>query len=1073
MQANNLQKPYKKSIAFLLLPFAFLLFLTQSLQAQEGTQTTIKGKVIALKTGDPLTGASVNIEGSTNTVITNDKGEFNITTYKKLPLVLSISFVGYQTKPARVTGAEAITVVLSESSGQLADVAVVGYGTQRRKDITGSIASIPKENLQQVTPSFDNLLQGAVAGVNVTQSSGQPGATASIRIRGGNSLSFGNDPLYVIDGFIYYNDNGLTNLSPAAGTGVTGVSSNGLSTINPGDIETIDVLKDASATAIYGSRGANGVVIITTKKGTKGSNNISYTGSYGSQKVDKVISVLNGPQWAKVFDDLYKATPSIQAGLANNKRLIDSLGAAGVTNNWPGAVLRTGNTQNHQLSIYGGDDKSRYSIQGNYFSQKGNVTSTDFKRYSARFNYEKNFTSKIKIATSIFGSNSEENKLTGSAYNDIGFSNSFSSLYIANPLQAIRDGNNNYNTQLQPALNSTINTINGQQFTDNPVLAIQSTNNNTKLNRLLGNFSAEYKIDKQITFKTTFGTDILNTKLNYFAPSYTSAGNNNGTITGSGSIGTINYLGWLNENIITWDHSFNNTHFLNVLAGFTTQYQKSENTFLAGQSFPSDALTYNNLYLATTNKVTGSGEAKQTWDSWLGRVNYSFKHRYNLTITGRFDGASPTGSNNKWGFFPSAGFSWNVADEPFLKKFDETISNLKLRITAGKAGNANFPPYSSIATINSNGYYFGSTLTPFNGLSPSQPSNASLTWETTTQYNAGADVGLFNNRILLTADVYYKKTTNLFVSGGGLIPLSTGYASVAENIGSLDNKGFELSLTTENIKSTNFNWKSTVLFAKNASKILSLGPGKSFQPVAPTGQVSPVIVKVGLPAGTFWGYSTDGLLTTADVYGAAPVPKLTGVSQVTGDRKYLHANGNTGPAITTADKHSLGSAQPKFTASITNTLTYNNFDVSFLFQGSYGNKIFNLLQQQLEKTTTTGNVSTALLNRWDSVANPNGRFPKVVNAPVVQVQDTYIEDGSYIRLKIITVGYNFPKHIAEKLGAKQVRVSLAAQNLITITSYTGTNPEANFYDQNNLQPGIDYGVYPSYKTYLVGLSVTF
>ncbi|MDP9042457.1 MAG: SusC/RagA family TonB-linked outer membrane protein, partial [Bacteroidota bacterium] len=890
------------------------------------------------------------------------------------------------------------------------------------------------------SPSFDNLLQGAVAGVVVTQSSGQPGATATIRIRGGNSLSFGNDPLYVIDGFIYYNDNSLTNLAPGSGTvpSVTGVSSNGLSTINPSDIESIDVLKDASATAIYGSRGANGVVIITTKKGTKGSNNISYSASYGTQTAGKTLSVLNGPQWAKLFDDLYSATPNIQTGLAANKKLIDSLGTAGVNGNWTAAALRTGSIQNHQLTLYGGDEKSRYSISGNYFNQNGIVLGTDFTRYSARVNYEKNYSANFRVATSIFGSNSTEDKLTGTAYNGIGFGNAFSSLYTNNPLQKVYNPDGSYNTTAEPAINPTLNTISGQQFSDNSIQDITSTINQTKLSRILGNISGEYKITNDLSLKSTFGADLLNTKLNYYAPSYTNLGNNGGTITGSGSVGTINYSGWLNENTITYDHAFKDKHFLNVLAGFTTQYQKSEIAFLAGQTFPSDATTYNNLYNASANKVVGSGEALQTRNSWLGRVSYSFEHKYNITVTGRADGASPAGVNKKWGFFPSVGFSWNVSDEGFFDKFSKTVNSLKLRLTAGTVGNANFPAYSSLATITSYGYYFGSPLTGTNGLAPSQLSNPDLTWETTAQYDAGIDLGLLSRRVVLTADVYYKKTTNLFVSGSGLIPLSSGYSSASENIGSLENKGVEITLNTENVRNKDFIWRSTLIYATNANKILNLGPSQSFFPVAPTGQVSPVIVKVGLPVGTFWGYSTAGLLTSADTYGSKSVPKLSGVSQVTGDRKYVDVNGDG--VVTTADKHDLGSAQPKFTASLSNSFTYKDFDLSFFFQASFGNKIFNLLQQQLEKTTTTSNVSTVLIDRWDSVSNPNGRFPKVVNAPVVQVADIYIEDGSYLRLKNITLGYNFPKGIASKILAKQVRIYVSAQNLFTITNYKGLDP---------------------------------
>ncbi len=539
-----------------------------------------------------------------------------------------------------------------------------------------------------------------------------------------------------------------------------------------------------------------------------------------------------------------------------------------------------------------------------------------------------------------------------------------------------------------------MNTISGQQFSDNAIQDIVSTINQTKLSRVLANFSAEYKITSELVAKSTIGADVLNTKLNYYAPSYTNGGNIGGTITGSGSIGTINYISWLNENTISYDHTFREKHFLNVVAGYTTQYQKSENTFLAGQTFSSDATTYNNLYNAAANKVIGSGEAKQTRNSWLGRISYSLLHRYNLTIAGRADGASPAGANKKWGLFPSVGFSWNASDEAFFKKLDNTINNLKLRLTAGRVGNANFPAYSSLATITSYGYYFGNPLAGTTGLAPSQLSNPDLTWETTTQYNAGVDLGLFKNRINVTTDVYYKKTTNLFISGTGLVPLSSGYASASENIGSLENKGVEVTVNTDNVRTKNFTWRSTLIYAANANKVLSLGPSNSFFPVAPTGQVSPVIVKVGLPVGTFWGYSTDGLLTTADVYGGKPVPKLAGVSQVTGDRKYVDTNGDG--VVTTDDKHNLGNAQPKFTASFSNTVTWKNLDLSVFFQGSFGNKIFNLLQQHLEKTTTTQNVSTVLLDRWDSVANPHGKYPKVVNAPVLQVSDTYIEDEVFL-----------------------------------------------------------------------------
>lgn len=607
----TLKKSYIFLFKLLSITAAFTTVFIFQANAQHNN-LSLFGKVVEEKSKAPLEGATVHIKGTTHEVLTDNTGSFRFVTGQKLPVTFVVSYIGFQTQETTFKNSNDITIQLKDANSQLNEVVVVGYGTQRKSDITGSVASVSKSLLSQPAASFDNLLQGAVAGVAVSQSSGQPGGTPTIRVRGGNSLSFGNDPLYVIDGFIYYNDNSLTNLSPGSGTvpSVTGVSSNGLSTINPSDIESIDVLKDASATAIYGSRGANGVVIITTKRGTKSSNNVSYSASYGTQKASKKLSVLNGSQWAKLFDDLYNATPTIQAGLANNKKLIDSLGASGISGDWTDAALQTGTLQNHQLTIYGGDDNSRYSILGNYFNQNGIVTATGFTRYSGRVNYEKNYSDKLKLATSVFGSNSAENKLPGAAYNGIGFSNAFSSLYLNNPLQTVKNADGSYNTTPQPAINPTLNTISGQQFSDNSILDIISTVNQTKLSRVLGNISGEYRLTKELVLKSTFGADLLNTKLNFYAPSYTNSGNNGGTITGSGSVGSINNVSWLNENTLTYDHTLSDKHFLNILGGYTTQYQKSEVAFAAGQSFPSDATTFNNLYNASANKVVGSAETK-------------------------------------------------------------------------------------------------------------------------------------------------------------------------------------------------------------------------------------------------------------------------------------------------------------------------------------------------------------------------------------------------------------------------------------------------------------------------------
>ncbi|HMG82008.1 MAG TPA: TonB-dependent receptor [Ferruginibacter sp.] len=1054
-----------------LFAFTSLFLVTGFLSAKAQENNTIKGTITDQKTKAPIAGASIHIDGSTNTVVTDNKGNFQQTTYKKLPVTLLISFVGYQTQLVTVDSSNmaSINVELKYAPNQLSDVVVVGYGTQRRKDVSGSVASVSKENLNRPVTSADNLLQGTVSGVTVTQSSGQPGAASSIRIRGGNSLSFGNDPLYVIDGFIYYNNNS------AANTGSNpGVTVNALATINPSDIESIDVLKDASATAIYGSRGANGVVIITTKKGTKGSNNISYAGSYGIQQVDKKLSLMNGPQWASLYDDIYKATPTLQtAAGALTKAKIDSLGATGQTADWQDAAIQTNApVQNHQLTIYGGDEKSRYSISGNYFKQQGIILNSDFERYSGRANYEKNATDRLKISANVFGSNSTENKLTG-PFNALNSGNGFTTLLGVSPLHPIYNADGTYYTKADPFFSNINSTT--QPYTTNPLQDIAKTINTTILTRFLGNFSAEYKLTRELLLKVTAGADFLNAKQNYYSPNFTASpggpgGNSTGAgVNGSASVGVSHSTSWLNENTLSYNHVFKENHYLDLLAGYTIQQQNQESVVANADNFPTNAFTFNNLGYGTPI-TNASSEQTNTIQSFLGRINYSYKHKYNVSISGREDGASVLGPNKKYGFFPSIGVSWNVSDESFFEKASKVVNNLKLRLTAGQTGNANFTPYTAPALVGGPyTYFFGNNLSQ--GLSSIQLGNPDLSWETTTQYNGGVDIGLFRNRILITADAYYKKTTNLFVSAGGLIPLSTGYSSASENIGSLENKGIELSLTTDNIKTKDFDWKTTFLYATNANKVLSLGPSQSFQPTAATGQVSPEIIKVGLPIGTFWGYSTNGLLTTNDVYGAHPAPKLAGVSQQTGDRKYVDINGDG--IVNTNDKHNLGSAQAKFTASLSNTFTYKGFDLNVFFQGSFGNKIFNLEQQQLEKTTISGNASAVLLDRYDSIRNPNGKYPKAVNAPVVQLQDTYIEDGSYIRLKNITLGYTFPLSIASKIHAKQIRLYVSAQNLLTITHYSGLDPEANYYDQNNLLPGIDAGVYPHYRTFLAGLNVTF
>lgn len=1036
----NLIRRYKKSTSTRLTAAFFLLFTSLFAHAQNNNVSLI-GKVVDDKTKDPLAGAVIHIKGTTHEVIADQNGEFKFITGQRVPVVYIVSFVGYKTIEVPINSYGHADIALQGGNSILSDVVVVGYGTQKRSDITGSVASVSKSTLNQPSVSFDNLLQGSVSGVAVTQSGGQPGSTATIRVRGGNSISFGNAPLYVIDGFIIYNDNDYVNTGAT-----TGVTVNALSTINPSDIESIEVLKDASATAIYGSHGANGVVIITTRRGKKGLDEVNYSGYAGTQQVTKKLGLLNASQWASLVNDLDVSTGSAKA-------FSDSaIAALGKGSDWQNSALRKAGVQNHELSISGGDDKSRYLISGNYFNQNGTILNTGFQRYSGRVNFERYVSPRFKVSTNVFGSQSVENSLFGSAYNSINFSGAWPSLLLTSPVAKIYNADGSYNTTSPYSTTPT-----------NPLEDIVSVTNTSKLTRVLGTIAGEYKLVKDLTLKVSAGADLLSTKQNYYAPSYTTNGY---ATSGYASIGSASVTTWLNENTLTYDHSFQNTHFLNVLAGYTTQFEKDESAVASAQKFPNDITTYNNLAFAGTPVLPTSNGHSAAIDSYLARVNYSYQHKYNLTISGRADGSSKLGANHKWGFFPSAGVSWNAEKEKFFEPLLNTISNLKLRFTAGQTGNSEVPPYSSLAALTPSNYYFSNTLVT--GIAPIQLANPNLKWETTTQFDGGIDLGLFKNRINLIADAYYKKTTDLLLNVP--FPLYTGYASELENVGSLENKGFELALNTDNLRHSSLSWKTNIVFAVNRNKILNLGSGvSSYFPLAPTGQVSPVIVAVGQPVGTFWGYSTNGLLTATDI--AKGVPLLAGVSQQVGDQRYTALNGHG--SVTTADKHSLGSSQPKFTFGFSNTFNYKNFDLSVFFQGSYGNKIFNLLQQKLEVTTTSLNASSTLLNRYNAVSNPNGDFPKAVNAPVPQVIDRYVEDGSYVKLKNITLGYTLSRGIISKIHAKQVRFYVAAQNPLVWTKYTGYDPEVNFYDNDNTKQGIDYGTYPSNKTFLAGLNLTF
>ena len=989
-----------------------VFFATISALSAFAQQIEIKGKVLEENSKVSVIGATVKVKGKQAGTITDSDGNFRLSV-KSLPITLVVSTVGYKSQEIDIYEAENANIYLTEDQNRLSNVVVVGYGTQKRSDFTGSLSSIPAEVKGLPVTSADRLIQGAVSGAQVIQSSGQPGGGVSIRVRGGTSINAGNEPLYVIDGFPVYNgdatvDAGVTN----------GPSINPLSGLDPADIESIDVLKDASATAIYGSRGANGVILVTTKSAKKGSSSISYDAYYGIQQVGKKIGVLNASQWGALKNDALK--DSGKSPLYTQSQL-DSLG---VGTDWQSAAFRDAPVQSHTLSLSSGTDKTRILLTGNYFKQDGIIINTGFDRYSAKLNLDHEVNKNLKIGVYLNGS---------VTHADVAPSGIVPNILSMVPVVPVRDANGNFTSN--SSYGSTV---------ANPIATLSLQVNETNTTRFLLNSFGEYKIIDGLTAKVSVGTDIINNKQNKYTPStlYESSPGGNATI---GSLATLN---WLNENTLNYKKTFGAKHSVDILVGNTQQHSRTEAYAASSANFVSDAFTYNNIGSGTVLVAPSSFSSEWTIQSYLARLNYGFDERYFLTLTTRADGSSRFGKNNKWGTFPSAAFSWNASNESFLKNVKQ-ISSLKVRVSAGLTGNQEIDPYKSLARLSNYQYSFANTLV--NGFATSSFANDNLTWEKTAQYNFGIDLALFSSRIQLTSDIYYKNTSDLLLEVP--VPYSSSLTSKFQNLGVVENKGLEVGLKTQNFTGK-FEWTTNIVFSTNSNKVLSLGGADYFFVTDPasTTTLPTQIIKVGQPVGSFYMYQTNG------------------VDPANGNQKYKDLNGD-GAITQDADRTIVGSSQPKFLASITNTFKYRNFDFSFFLNSSYGNKIFNWTRANQELGTGFTGAVSSLLNRW-TPTNTITDMHKAVENPAVTISDRFVEDGSYLRLKNITLGYTFSKKLISKAKIKAARIYITGSNLVTWTNYTGYDPEVNTNGQNSISTGMDRGAYPTAKSVIAGISIT-
>ena len=1002
-------------------------------------QNVVTGHISDVRTGEPLIGASIVVKSEKGQgVVTDYDGNFSLPTKKEAPLTLRVEFIGYRAIDVDVYDfEEPVEIALADNSNRLDEVVVVGYGVQQRKQLTGSVTTVNKDLLDQTVTSFDNLLGGAVSGLNVTESSGQPGATNNIRIRGGNSITGGNEPLYVIDGVLIYNDNSATS------TGVSHATNdfNPLAAINPGDIESIEVLKDVSATAIYGSRGANGVIIVTTKSGKKGRTNIEYQYTIGWQKAAKKLDLLNAQQWGELYLEI--ATP---AQLASSGLTAAQVASWGEGSDWQDAALRTATTQNHQLSISGGDERTRYLISGNFSDQDGILVNTGFKRYAGRLNFERDLYKSLTVGVNVSASKSEQNGITDfNSYSSYVGGNSNAFEYVLRIPQAVAiynaDGSYNYSNPYE------VGDLRNGDVTPNALADLTDVTSQTKSNNLLGNAFAKWSILPELVLKLQASTNIVNTTQNFFAPGVSSPGI---TVGGYGTVGNSRFDVYQYEATLNWNKEIGRHHF-DILGGYTSQVTNHEYTVATSENFANETLGYHSLQSGSLLVAPSTGASRSTLHSVLGRVNYTLNGRYNFTATLRADGSSRFAKNHRWGYFPSLGVSWNVDEEKFLKG-NKLINELKLRASLGTVGNQEIGDYRALATYGTTSYYFGDSRNT--GYVRSNLENPDLKWETTASYNVGFDLAILKERLHFVFDAYYKKTSDLLLS----IPVeqTTGFSSQLQNIGNVTNKGVEFAVNANIIQQKNFSWDVSANIAHNKNEVTNIGPLDYIVSGS-------TIIKEGEPLGSFYGWQFDGLVQQGEDLSKVPAPSPKPTVEY-GDAKFVDVNGD-GEITQEADRVVLGSIQPDFTYGLSTTVRYKDWSLFAAFQGSQGNDIYNSLRQRLETASTSYNGSTALLDRW-TPTNTQTTIAKAYssNNYTNYLDSRYIEDGSYLRLKNITLTYQLPVRI-QKAPRTRIKVFASATNLFTITGYKGYDPE--------VASGVDAGAYPTARTYTLGVNLNF
>ncbi|WP_420146698.1 SusC/RagA family TonB-linked outer membrane protein [Spirosoma sp.] len=1035
-------------------------------------QTIITGTVKDAANGDVLAGTTVQAKG-TNVGATCDaqgKYQLNVPSGSK---TLVFSFIGYQPLEVAIGNRSVVDVQLTATDNALSEVVVVGYGVQNKRDITTAIGSVKAKDLaNQPVASFDQALAAKIAGVQVTQTSGAPGAGLSIRVRGTGSISAGNDPLYVIDGIPLSRDTKYA-------TGSTNNQFpdnpiNVMSTINTDDIESIEVLKDASAAAIYGSRGSNGVVLITTKRGKEGKTVVSLDSYVGVQNVSKKIDMVNAYEYAQLSyeaknnayidrnptgkptdsNDIRNKGVGAPSTLIQPEILPYLTGQSGLTNtDWQDAIFQSAPIQNHTLSISGGKDNVKFYVSGNFLNQRGVVINSGFKRYGARANVE------VKSGRLTAGINLNP---TYSYHDLVKAEGPYLGEGIVGlalqmpPIFPVYNTDGSYNWQGNAWGYGATSIL-------NPVAIANQVSDKMSQIRLLGNAYAQYEIIKGLSYRLSVGTDINSFQRDYYRPSTLEIRDRKGASVPTGFSRAQNFVDWLVENTLNYNRSIGQHNF-SALAGFSSQKDRRTASELTATNFPNDL-----VYTLNAGQVSSGLSDIQEWSllSYLGRVQYDYGGKYLVSAAIRADGSSRFGRDNRWGYFPSVSAGWNISQENFMKSAN-WLSDLKLRASYGLTGNFQIPNYGSVSLLSYQNYILGPE-TIVSGLAPTNSANDKLKWEKTAMLDVGFDVAFLRNRLNFTFDYYNANTSDLLLNVP--VPRASGFSTELQNIGKVNNQGFEFTLGTRQTFGR-LNWDASANIATNRNKVLALGP--SGDPIIVAGGVAGAqfITQIGRPIGEYYTMIYDGVFKNQAEVDAYPHTSTTRP----GDFRFIDRNGD-GKIDFSSDRAVTGSYFPKYTFGFTNNFAYRGFDFSFAIQGVQGHKIMNLIRRYIYNLEGNGNLFKGALDRWQSAENPGSglvnRANRLASGSNGEISTWHIEDGSYVRIRTITLGYALPATLLQKLRLSRARLYATVQNPFTFTKYLGFNPEVNSRPDSALSSGEDYGTYPLPRTTSVGLNLSF